>query len=214
MWYHKHSTQVVQELPKPKKIQSLYQWLILVRTDHGLWHTPRIHTRCLPMYLLCLNTVWNSIRITNSKWFHWWSFKKENFQTREKNHQQTVKHHPWKICQRKHHRVPKNFTMVTDATKDRLQNMYFCRQMLQRKSSIISSKCITRKNANHPWLRSENKKDVLTIPHTAKHTFASRSFSIHGPNLCNSLPDSIRGEINYENFKTKLKTHLFKITYM
>ena len=43
--HHKHSTQVVQELPKTKKIHSLYQWLILIRTDDGLWLTPRIHSR-------------------------------------------------------------------------------------------------------------------------------------------------------------------------
>ena len=44
-----YSTHMVQELPRTKKIQSMYQWLILVRMYHGLWLTPHIHSRCIPM---------------------------------------------------------------------------------------------------------------------------------------------------------------------
>ena len=30
---------MVQQLPKTEKIQSMHQWLILIRMDHGLWPT-------------------------------------------------------------------------------------------------------------------------------------------------------------------------------
>ena len=70
------------------------------------------------------------------------------------------------------------------------------------------------KKTNCPCLRSENKKALLAVPHMRKHTFASRSFSIYGPNLWNSLPNRIRGEIIFEEFKKKLKTHFFTTAYM
>ena len=41
---------------KKKKIQSVHQWLILIRMNHRLWPTPRIQSRCIPIQLLCLNT--------------------------------------------------------------------------------------------------------------------------------------------------------------
>ena len=77
IWHHKHSTDVVPELPKTKKNQCLYQWFILIRTDHGLCHTPRIHTRHIPIYLLCLNTVWKAIRLklneAKTEFIYFWS---------------------------------------------------------------------------------------------------------------------------------------------
>ena len=81
-----------------------------------------------------------------------------------------------------------------------------------------------RKKLHHTFkIYYNKKKKQQTIPaldwkargsNTRKHTFGSRSFSIYGANLWNSLLDRIRAEINFEKFKTKLKTHLFTIAYM
>ena len=60
-----------------------------------------------------------------------------------------------------------------------------------------------------PSLRSENKKNFLAVPHTRKHTFASRSFSIYGPNLWNSLADRIREVINLEKLKKESQNTCF-----
>ena len=73
---------------------------------------------------------------------------------------------------------------------------------------------LQEKKNNCPGISLENKKDVLAVPNTRNHTFASRSFSIYGPNLWNSFPDRIREVINFGKFKTKLKTHLFTSAYM
>ena len=73
---------------------------------------------------------------------------------------------------------------------------------------------IEEKTTNHPSLRLENKKVLLAVSNIRKHTFTSRSFSIYGPNLWNSLHDRIREEIIFEKFKKKLKTHLFTTAYI
>ena len=77
---------------------------------------------------------------------------------KHKNHAENSKHgcktYPWKKCQRKDDAVHKNYTLVTNTIKDRLQNMYSCPQMSQRKSSIISSNSNTRKK---PTLDSDQK---------------------------------------------------------
>ena len=66
-----------------------------------------------------------------------------------------------KKYQRKHHRGPKIFTLVTNTTKDRLQNMYCHPLMSQRKRSIISSKCNTRKKKKQTVLDSDGKTRMM-----------------------------------------------------
>ena len=58
-------------------------------------------------------------------------------------------------------------------------------------------------------LRSSIDTTRLVVPKTKLKTFASRSFSISGPMLWNSLPVRIREIELYELFKKALKTHLF-----
>ena len=62
------------------------------------------------------------------------------YKNHEKNQKHSCKTNPWRKCKRKHHVVPENLALVTNTTKDRLQNMYPHPQMLQRKVSIIPSK--------------------------------------------------------------------------
>ena len=60
-------------------------------------------------------------------------------------------------------------------------------------------------------LRSSSKDFILNVPYTKYKTFASRSFSVKGPQLWNSLPNDLRISNSYESFKCKLKTHLFSL---
>ena len=64
-----------------------------------------------------------------------------------------------------------------------------------------------------PGLWSQQSTNRLLVPHTSKKTLAARSFSVLGPPLWNSLPDSLRRIDNYSKFKKDLKTHLFKTSY-
>ena len=52
-----------------------------------------------------------------------------------------------------------------------------------------------------------NSKKVKTS------NFGTRSFSYAAPYLWNSLPSNIRHTANFNSFKSKLKTHLFRTTY-
>ena len=63
-----------------------------------------------------------------------------------------------------------------------------------------------------PGLRSANSL-ILCIPRTlsrAEQSTADRSFSISGPKLWNQLPVSIQNSCSLDDFKSRLKTFLFK----
>ena len=54
---------------------------------------------------------------------------------------------------------------------------------------------------------------VLKIPRTKFKTFGDRPFASSGPFLWNKLPHEIRNSQSVNIFKSKLKTHLFKLAY-
>ena len=59
-------------------------------------------------------------------------------------------------------------------------------------------------------LRSNSNIEMtLIIPKTTRKTFAARSFSVYGPLIWNKLPKDLRLIKVYEQFKSKIKTHLF-----
>ena len=51
--------------------------------------------------------------------------------------------------------------------------------------------------------------DKLAVPRTKCSTFGDRAFSVYGPVKWNRLPREIRYCADLDDFKTKLKTHLF-----
>ena len=59
-------------------------------------------------------------------------------------------------------------------------------------------------------LRSIRDHKYLVVPRTRRQTFASRSFSVAGPIMWNSLPNTIKQSNTLDVFKTKLKTYLFR----
>ncbi len=56
-------------------------------------------------------------------------------------------------------------------------------------------------------------QNQVQVPFTSSSMVQSRAFSVAGPRLWNALPCAIRSACSTEQFKSKLKTHLFKITY-
>ena len=58
--------------------------------------------------------------------------------------------------------------------------------------------------------RSSSDTLRLEPQRTARKTFASRSFSVAGPDLWNDIPLEIRQCNTLANFRSKLKTHLYK----
>jgi len=52
----------------------------------------------------------------------------------------------------------------------------------------------------------------LVVPRCRLSTLGPRAFSVAGPSLWNSLPDSLRDpDLGRDNFKPPLKTHLFTL---
>ena len=62
-------------------------------------------------------------------------------------------------------------------------------------------------------LRSSADKWRLTERPYKLKTYGYRAFSVAGPKLWNTLPVDIRSLTNIDTFKSKLKTHLFKLVY-
>ena len=65
----------------------------------------------------------------------------------------------------------------------------------------------------HPTQVTLFLKNLLVIP-TALMAYGSRAFSSAGPMLWNNLPDNLRTLDSLESFKSKLKTFLFKRSYL
>ena len=59
-------------------------------------------------------------------------------------------------------------------------------------------------------LRSTNRYKELHIPSVKTKTFANRSIDVVGAKWWNALPDSIKKSQNLDNFKSNLKTYLYK----
>ena len=62
--------------------------------------------------------------------------------------------------------------------------------------------------------RSETSTNLLCIPRIRLEKYGARSFSHAAPTLWNKLPEDIRAINSMSLFRSRLKTHLFKIAYM
>ncbi|KAJ8390578.1 hypothetical protein AAFF_G00101840, partial [Aldrovandia affinis] len=69
----------------------------------------------------------------------------------------------------------------------------------------------------HPYnppcsLRSQDAGN-LVVPRISKNTAGGRAFSYRAPLLWNSLPISVKESDTVSIFKSRLKTHLFSLSY-
>ena len=113
---------------------------------------------------------------------------------------------------------------VTDLLRD---NLHWLRipQRISYKLCLITYKAINNQmpdyiaefcirvadNQSRSRLRSSSR-NLMQVPRTATG-FGDCSFSIAGPTAWNSLPDHVRNAPSLETFKSKLKTHLFRLSY-
>ena len=73
---------------------------------------------------------------------------------------------------------------------------------------IVTIKQNTREN-----MRSSSKGMLFTVPKVKRIAFAAKAFSYSAPTLWNESPEHIRDLKSLDQFKTKLKTHLFIKTF-
>lgn len=76
------------------------------------------------------------------------------------------------------------------------------------------SDLISLKPASTYGLRSNNKQLLKVLPGKLLATLGDRAFAAAAPKLWNKLPMNLRTVKELSTFKSKLKTHLFKITYL
>ncbi len=80
---------------------------------------------------------------------------------------------------------------------------------LYKQPSYLSASLVDHRPSR--ILRSSANTSLL-IP-SCKTAICSRRFSIAGPTIWNGLPEEVKQAGNVDSFKTKLKTHLFLISY-
>ena len=68
-------------------------------------------------------------------------------------------------------------------------------------------------HSQHEMSLRSNSKNLLVIPFHSHATTGDRSFSFAAPSLWNNLPQECRDATTLANFKSLLKTHLFKCAY-
>ncbi len=83
----------------------------------------------------------------------------------------------------------------------------------QQKSPQYINEMFTLQKSSHYSTRSVHGELTLQVPRTKLVTFQARSLPVAGAVEWNKLPSDIRKITKLEDFKTALKTHLFRIAY-
>ena len=66
---------------------------------------------------------------------------------------------------------------------------------------------------NSPRLLRSSSQNFLALPRTRLKTYGDRAFSAAAPRLWNQLPPELRSVTSVDQFRTQLKTYLFKLAY-
>ena len=60
---------------------------------------------------------------------------------------------------------------------------------------------------------SDYLENFLAVPRTRLKTYGDRAFSAAAPRLWNQLPPELRSVTSVDQFRSQLKTYLFKLAY-
>ena len=132
---------------------------------------------------------------------------------------QLIQNHAAKVILKR-----KKFDSATAALKD--LHWLPIRQRCKFKLLLMIHKCLNNQAPSYlqdlltpmstPIRTTRSSADItnkLLVPRTKRITFASRSFSVAGPQHWNTLPNHIRNCKNTDTFRRLLKTHLFQDYY-
>ena len=72
---------------------------------------------------------------------------------------------------------------------------------------------LIRFDRNHNRNLQSNLRYLAQVPRSTNVQTSMSAFSIVGPRLWNDLPVTVKVKENIKEFKTALKTHLFKESY-
>ena len=100
------------------------------------------------------------------------------------------------ICKRVEHKL---LTIVYKCTRGIAPN--YLQELLKKHIPI------------RPGLHSGSSSTKLVVPRVTRQTFVARAFSVCGPRLWNSLLADITAAPTVDQFKTRLKTYMFRQIY-
>jgi len=81
-----------------------------------------------------------------------------------------------------------------------------------RAPPYLSDYCVPAASVDTRQLLRSANRQLLAIPRYRLNTYDRRAFSVAGPTVWNSLPDSIRDPtISADSFRRLLKTYLFAL---
>ena len=78
-----------------------------------------------------------------------------------------------------------------------------------------TSACATLQSdyTNGPRLLRSSSQNFLAVPRARLKAYGDRAFSAAAPGLWNQLPPELRSVTSVDQFRTQLKTYLFKLAY-
>ena len=94
-----------------------------------------------------------------------------------------------------------------------LKSLTIVHTCLYRDAPDYLKELLKKKEKLKRTLRSNTSNQIdldLIIPFNSKKTFSDQSFSFMGPYLWNNLPYDLKSIVQYDNFKRKCKTFLFR----
>ena len=81
--------------------------------------------------------------------------------------------------------------------------------------SYLSNDCVRLIDSSNRLFRNRSAAvGNLFVPRYRTKTYGPRSFRIAGPTRWNALPTQLKQDMSLPQFKSELKTHLFRISYM
>ena len=85
---------------------------------------------------------------------------------------------------------------------------------LHNTAPLYLSEMIHIKTWQRPLRSADRAGTILHVPFSKNKTFLDRSFLVAGPTVWNGLPKDVRSASSLMQFKSLLKTHLFKSCYL
>ena len=119
---------------------------------------------------------------------------------------------PQTTLQRLHHASVATSALSTDLCAPDIQSAYFFYSVMHEQAPCYLAELLSRRKPNRR--RRSASLPLLTLPASQTVTHGDRRFAVAGAALWNGLPDSVRTAKTQPQYKTLLKTHLFRLAFL
>ena len=104
---------------------------------------------------------------------------------------------------------------MSPVAKERNNYFFISIQLRTVFQAVLAPTCLSEllRYTNGPRLLRSSSQNFLTVPRTRLKTYGDRAFSAAAPRLWNQLLPELRRVTAVDQFRTQLKTYLFKLAY-